>query len=107
MVFCIQNTQNRDSKAVQLKLNELIVADKRARDTFIGLETLTDEELVDLDDEFKRLLTSLEVKPAMHKLHKKVSTEKERRKNLYDNLYGQAEHLVGSILNPQRESSKK
>ena len=37
VVFSIQNTQNRDSKSIHLKLNELIIADKSARDTFIGL----------------------------------------------------------------------
>lgn len=110
MVFCIQNTQNRDTKAVQLKLNELIVANKKARAEFIGLEALTDEELADLDEEFKRLLATLEVHPVVHKLHKKVGAEKERRKNVYENIYGQAEHLVGTIFNPlglSKEVSKK
>ena len=96
MVFLIQNTQNRDSKAIQLKLNELIVADKKARDAFIGLETLTDNELAELDDEFQRLLATLDVTPAMRKLHQKVSHEKQRRSTLYD----QAEHLMGSLLKP-------
>lgn len=99
MVFCIQNTQNRDSKAVQLKLNELIVADKKARAEFIGLEALTDEELAELDDEFKRLLNTLDVHPVMHKLHKKLNTEKERRKNPYGNLYQQAGHFVDTLFN--------
>lgn len=96
MVFLIQNTQNRDSKAIQLKLNELIIADKKARDAFIGLETLTDNELSELDEEFKRLLSDIETTPAMRKLHKKVAHEKERRSSFYD----QAEHLMGSLLAP-------
>jgi len=100
MVFCIQNTQNRDTKAVQLKLNELIVANKKARAEFIGLEALTDEELADLDLEFKRLLSTLEVHPVIHTVHTKISKEKERREHLYGNLYAQAEHLVGSIFSP-------
>jgi low affinity Fe/Cu permease len=54
MVFSIQNTQARDSKAIQLKLNELIIADKSARDTFIGLETMTDVELEKLDTNLNR-----------------------------------------------------
>lgn len=96
MVFSIQNTQFRDSKAIQLKLNELIVADKKARDAFIGLETLTDEELSVLDGEFKRLLADLEVHPAMHKLHASIKHEKNKRPGLYE----QAEHLVDSLLKP-------
>src|SRR5258708_30233028 len=48
MVFSIQNTQTRDSKAIQLKLNELIIATKQARDMFVGLENFTDSELAQL-----------------------------------------------------------
>lgn len=96
MVFSIQNTQARDSKAIQLKLNELIVADKKARDTFIGLETLTDNELEHLDDEFKKLLSKLDVHPAMHKLHATIKQEKAKRPSLYE----QTEHFVGALLSP-------
>jgi len=107
MVFIIQNAQNRDSKAIQLKLDELIVADKKARDTFIGLENLTDEELDVLDKEFKELLKNLEPGHAMHKLHQKISSEKGHRFN----LAGQAGHLVGEFLSPildnrEQDSSK-
>ncbi|HEY8440886.1 MAG TPA: low affinity iron permease family protein [Xanthobacteraceae bacterium] len=44
MVFLIQNAQNRDAAAIQVKLDELIRA-SRARNSFVGLENLTDEEL--------------------------------------------------------------
>lgn len=60
MVFSLQHTQIRDSKAIQLKLNELIVADKQASNAFIGLESLTDDELAELDEEFKNLLGKLD-----------------------------------------------
>jgi low affinity Fe/Cu permease len=55
MVFVIQNTQNRDSKAVQLKLDELIRAIKGARNKLVSLEDLSDTELQKLEEEFKRL----------------------------------------------------
>ena len=55
MVFIIQNTQNRDSKALHLKLDELIHAIKGARNTFIDLEDLSDEELKKLQEQFERL----------------------------------------------------
>ena len=45
MVFLIQNTQNRDSLALQTKLDELIRASTEAEDAFIGIEKLTDKEL--------------------------------------------------------------
>ncbi len=45
MVFLIQNTQNRDSKALHLKLDELIYASKKAKNKFIDSEDLSDEEI--------------------------------------------------------------
>lgn len=47
MVFLIQNSQNRDSAAIQVKLDELIRAGA-ARNSFVGIEHLTDEELTEL-----------------------------------------------------------
>ena len=55
MVFLIQNTQNRDSKAIQLKLDEIIRSLSGARNHLIDLETLSDEDLQQLQDEFQRL----------------------------------------------------
>jgi len=55
MVFLIQNTQNRDAKAVHLKLDELIRSKKGARNTLVDLENCTDEELDEIEREFKRL----------------------------------------------------
>lgn len=52
MVFLIQNTQNRDARAIHLKLDELIRADKNARNHLIDLETLSDDELEVLHQEF-------------------------------------------------------
>ena len=53
MVFLIQNTQNRDAKAVHLKLDELIRAVKNARNELVYLEDLSDEELKKLEEQFK------------------------------------------------------
>ena len=47
MVFLIQNSQNRDSAAIQVKLDELIRVSS-ARNSFVGIEHLTDEELEDI-----------------------------------------------------------
>jgi low affinity Fe/Cu permease len=55
MVFLIQNTQNRDARAIQLKLDELIRSGKAARNRLIDLEDCTDEELDKLQREFERL----------------------------------------------------
>src|ERR1041385_3731704 len=55
MVFLIQNTQNRDAKAMHLKLDEVIRALKRARNEMVDLEDLSDEELNKLEKEFLRI----------------------------------------------------
>ena len=55
MVFLIQNTQNRDAKAMHLKLDEIIRALKKARNELVDLEDLSDEEMVKLEKQFKEL----------------------------------------------------
>jgi low affinity Fe/Cu permease len=51
MVFLIQNTQNRDARAIHLKLDELIRSNDHARNHLIDLQNLSDEELDSLHDE--------------------------------------------------------
>jgi len=55
MVFLIQNTQNRDTRAVHLKLDELLRAVQGARTSLVNLETLSDDELDRLQKEFERV----------------------------------------------------
>ena len=55
MVFLIQNTQNRDAEAIQLKLDELLRAMTAARTSLVDLEDMSDEELERLREEFQQL----------------------------------------------------
>ncbi len=55
MVFLIQNTQNRDAKAVHLKLDEIIRAVKGARNELVDLERLSDDDLKTLEEQFTRI----------------------------------------------------
>jgi low affinity Fe/Cu permease len=55
MVFLIQNTQNRDARALHLKLDELIRSINPARNRLIDLESCTDKELDEMQREFERL----------------------------------------------------
>ncbi|HWO07330.1 MAG TPA: low affinity iron permease family protein [Candidatus Paceibacterota bacterium] len=55
MVFLIQNTQNRDARAMHLKLDELIKSVRGAREEMIDLEEMSDEELDRLQKEFQRV----------------------------------------------------
>jgi low affinity Fe/Cu permease len=54
MVFLIQNTQNRDGAAIQAKLDELLRAVSDARNEFIGIEHLTEEELDEIRKDIER-----------------------------------------------------
>ena len=55
MVFLIQSTQNRDSKAINIKLDELLRAVQGARTGLVNLAELSDEDLLQLEQEFRRL----------------------------------------------------
>ncbi len=66
MVFVVQHTQNRDGEAVQAKLDELILAVKRADNRLIGAEDLTGHEL--------------------HKLRKTIADRVERGKNAIEEI---------------------
>ena len=55
MVFLIQNTQNRDSSALQLKVDELLRAVRGAQNTFINLEALNQEDLEGLKRKYAKL----------------------------------------------------
>lgn len=54
MVFLIQNTQNRDAKAMHLKLDELIATTKAAHNEMIDIEDLSDEKLKELAAYYKQ-----------------------------------------------------
>jgi len=64
MVFVIQATQNRDARAIHLKLDELIRGVKGARTAMVALENSTDEELAELQQEFDRLHARLRQHPS-------------------------------------------
>jgi low affinity Fe/Cu permease len=55
MVFIIQNTQNRDNKSIHLKLDELIKAMHGARNSMIDLDRLSDQQLHELEVQYKKL----------------------------------------------------
>jgi len=50
MVFLIQNTENRDTREIHLKLDELIRAKQGARNEFVGLERLSDDDLAKMEE---------------------------------------------------------
>ena len=63
MVFLIQNTQNRDARAINLKLDELIHAIDKARNNMIDIENLSDPELDKLHARYEKLKHSRSPRP--------------------------------------------
>jgi low affinity Fe/Cu permease len=59
MVFLIQNTQNRETRAINVKLDELIRAISEARNDMIDMENVSDEELEKVEDQFHQLINQL------------------------------------------------
>lgn len=98
MVFLIQNTQNRDAKAVHLKLDELIHSSKSARNSFVDLEDLSDADLASLDNDFKTFHEKQMSSAHMKKLHAKILEEHHRRKSLGGQISHVTSQVISSIL---------
>lgn len=79
MVFLIQNTQNRDAKAMHLKLDEVIRALEKARNEMVDLEDLSDEKLKKLEEQFRRVRTKAE-RHGKNMRHVEPSEEEDRRR---------------------------
>lgn len=69
MVFVIQQSQNRDTVAIQLKLNELIACNAKASNRLIEIEELTDDELEQLKTFYARLVDLAQADTDIHKSH--------------------------------------
>lgn len=69
MVFLIQKAQNKDSKAIQLKLNELIAASRFASNRMVDIEDLTEGELDMLHKFYQRLSDEAEEDDDIHRSH--------------------------------------
>jgi low affinity Fe/Cu permease len=81
MVFLIQNTQNRDTLSLQLKLSELVLAQKGTSDRFADLEDLSDAELERVHDELcKRTKHTLDALERRRRKGRKVSRRKAAKK---------------------------
>ena len=82
MVFAIQNTQNRDAKAIHLKLDELLRGVKGARTSLVRLEDLTDEQIDELQEEFQHLRVRAAAKDARRRVEvgeSEVGQERQAR----------------------------
>jgi low affinity Fe/Cu permease len=108
MVFLIQKSQNKDGKAIQLKLNELIAADERASNRMVDLEDMTEEELDKLHKFYERLSDLAEKEDNIHTSHsidtaEKVDQIKRAKKGVPIKKIG----LTGSKADPSDKIEQK
>jgi len=73
MVFIIQNTQNRDSKAIHIKLDEILRKLKGGSRRYVNLEELPDEEIQKMQDEFRKLHKRYEEELSVRRKKRKSS----------------------------------
>ncbi len=69
MVFLIQKSQNKDSKAIQIKLNELIAANEKASNRIVDIEELTEKELDQLHCYYEKLASFAKKDADIHTSH--------------------------------------
>lgn len=87
MVFLIQQSQNKDTMAIQLKLNELIASNKKASNRLIDIEDLTDEELATLKKFYVKLAELSKDENELHTSHsidEAKAKHKEKQKDKLD-----------------------
>jgi len=110
MVFLIQKAQNKDSKAIQLKLNELIAADERASNRMVDLEDMTEDDLDKLHKFYEKLSALAENESGIYTSHSIDAAEKnnERKKAKNDtpvNKSGLTGKKTGSDSAPKSKNS--
>ncbi|MEZ0265573.1 MAG: low affinity iron permease family protein, partial [Phycisphaerae bacterium] len=92
MVFLIQNTQNRDAKAIHLKLDELLRAVKGARTRLVNLEEMSDREMAELHEEFERVKVRAEARShAAHGRAERADHKAENAEQAARSAHGKAE----------------
>ena len=69
IVFLIQNTQNRDARAIHLKLDEIIHAIRGARNEMIQIENLSDADLEIISKNFEKIRTECQLRTSKNKVH--------------------------------------
>lgn len=84
MVFLIQKAQNKDSKAIQIKLNELIAASKEASNRIVDIEDITEEELDKIHAYYEKLAHEAEKDEnicSSHSIQNAVENEEQKNEN--------------------------
>ncbi|MBZ4192578.1 low affinity iron permease family protein [Niabella beijingensis] len=88
MVFLIQKTQNKDSKAIQLKLNELIAASRMASNRLVDVEDLNEQELDTLHKYYQKLADAMAKEKDLHTSHSIDAAEALHRLKIKSSVTG-------------------
>lgn len=92
MVFLIQKAQNKDSKAIQIKLNELIAAHEKASNRIVDIEDLTEKELDKLHRYYQKLSEIAERDNDLHKSHSiDAAVDNDEHKQRNDQIHNEIE----------------
>ena len=102
MVFLIQKAQNKDSKAIQIKLNELIAAHEKASNRIVDIEDLSEKELDQLHVYYEKLADFAEEDEDIHTSHS-IDAAQRNQDNKYENFKKRHEEW----LQKQREKESK
>lgn len=101
MVFLIQKAQNKDGKAIQIKLNELIAANEKASNRIVDIEDLSEEELDRLHHYYERLAVEAAEDGDIHTSH---SIDAAKRNQDYKHEHFKKRHEEW-LLNQKKESN--
>jgi low affinity Fe/Cu permease len=80
MVFLIQKSQNKDSLAIQLKLNELVAAHEYASNRLVSVEDMTEDELKVIKKYYRTLSTMSKKENSLQKSHSIEEAEEKHEK---------------------------
>ena len=96
MVFLIQKTQNKDSIAMQIKLNELVAASDKASNRIINVEGITEEELMVIHKYYERLAAMAKTELDIHSSHS-IDEAKRRHEEKFLNKKKTAKWLRNKL----------
>lgn len=103
MVFLIQKAQNKDSKAIQIKLNELLAANEKASNRIVDIEDLTEKELDQLHCYYEKLSDFAEEDEDIHTSH---SIDAAKRNQHYKHDFFKRKHEEWLQKQIQKKESK-
>jgi low affinity Fe/Cu permease len=95
MVFLIQKTQNKDSLALHLKLNELVAAHEFASNRLVDVESLTEEELLTIQKFYKKLRDLTQDEQNLQTSHSIDEAEKVHRRKMKAKKSSHTSHTSG------------